>query len=65
MEEFSKKIVGLIEIPQEKISLFQKEIKNTSDFKKEIEGSFQKKRDGNRGNNLRWRSAFGGLRYSR
>jgi len=38
MEEVSKKIVGLVEIPSEKISLFKKEVKNILDFKKKIEG---------------------------
>ena len=36
METEIRKIVGVIEIPQDKISFFQKEIKNISDFKKKI-----------------------------
>jgi type II secretory ATPase GspE/PulE/Tfp pilus assembly ATPase PilB-like protein len=42
MPEISKKIVGEIVISQKKFNLFQKEIKNISDLKKEIEKTLTK-----------------------
>ena len=42
MPEISKKIVGEIAISQKKFNLFQKEIKNISDLKKEIEKALTK-----------------------
>lgn len=42
METIPKKISGEVEISQEKIGSFNKEIKNVSDFKKKIKDSFDK-----------------------
>ena len=42
MEKISKKIVGEVEISQEKISLYKREIKNIIDFKKKVEAVLEK-----------------------
>jgi len=42
MEKFSKKIVGAVEIPEEKFSFFQKKIKNISDLKERVEDTLKK-----------------------
>ena len=43
MPEISKKIAGSVEIPLEVLKEIQKEIKNISSFKKEVETSLEKR----------------------